>query len=108
MLAECFLLLKKREFFKILKKIGLADNGVSYFTIYKVEGIDKYAISDNKRNEYKGDFKRLTELLEDETLMGLLNIKVRTKESDICNVKGIIYKYKTWNVSFHTKIGYEF
>ena len=99
----------KRELFKILKEIGLVDNGVSYFTIYKVEGIDQYKISDNKCNEYKGDFKRLTELLEDETLMSLLNIKVRTGESDICNAKGVIYKYKIWNVSFHTKnLGYEF
>ena len=94
-------MLRKREFFKILKKIGLVDNGVSYFTIYKVEGIDKYAISDNKCNEYKGDFKRLTELVEDEKLMSLLNIRVRTEESDICNVKGVVYKYKIWSVSFH-------
>ena len=99
----------KRELFKILKEIGLVNNGVSYFTIYKVEGIDKYTISDNKHNDYKGDFKRLTELLEDETLMGLLNIRVRTEESDICNVKGVIYKYKIWRVSFHTKnLEYEF
>ena len=99
----------KRELFKILKEIGLVDNGVSYFTIYKVEGIDKYTISDNKHNDYKGDFKRLTELVEDKILMSLLNIRVRTEESDICNAKGIIHKYKIWNVSFHTKnLGYEF
>ena len=98
----------KRELFKILKEIGLVDNGVSYFTIYKVEGIDKYTISDNKDNDYKGDFKRLTELLEDEILMSLLNIKVRTNESDICNTKGVIYKCKIWDVSLHTKIEYEF
>ena len=99
----------KRELFKILKEIGLVDNGANQFAVYKVEGIDQYKISDNKCNEYKGDFKRLTELLEDEILMSLLNIRVRTEESDICNVKGIVYKYKIWNVSFHTKnLGYEF
>ena len=96
----------KREFFKILKEIGLVDNGVSYFTIYKVEGIDKYTISDNKHNDYKGDFKRLTELVEDKTLMSLLNIEVRTSEG---HARGLLYKYKTWRVSFHTKkLGYEF
>ena len=96
----------KRELFKILKEIGLVDNGVSYFTIYKVEGIDKYTISDNKHNDYKGDFKRLTELVEDKILMSLLNIKVRINEG---YAKGSLYKYKTWNVSFHTKnLGYEF
>ena len=96
----------KREFFKILKEIGLVDNGVSYFTIYKVEGIDKYTISDNKHNDYKGDFKRLTELVEDKILMSLLNIKVIINEG---YAKGSLYKYKTWNVSFHTKnLGYEF
>ena len=99
----------KREFFKLLKEIGLVDNDVNRFTVYKVEGIGQYTINDNKCNEYKGDFKRLTELLEDEILMSLLNIKVRTGESDICNSKGVIYKYKTWCVSFHTKnLGYEF
>ena len=96
----------KRELFKILKEIGLVDNGVSYFTIYKVEGIDKYTISDNKHNDYKGDFKRLTELVEDKILMSLLNIKVIINEG---YAKGSLYKYKTWNVSFHTKnLGYEF
>ena len=96
----------KRELFKILKEIGLVDNGVSYFTIYKVEGIDKYTISDNKHNDYKGDFKRLTELVEDKTLMSLLNIEVKTSEG---HAKGSLYKYKTWRVSFHTKnLGYEF
>ena len=96
----------KRELFKILKEIGLIDNGVSYFTIYKVEGIDKYTISDNKHNDYKGDFKRLTELVEDKILMSLLNIKVIINEG---YAKGSLYKYKTWNVSFHTKnLGYEF
>ena len=96
----------KREFFKILKEIGLIDNGVSYFTIYKVEGIDKYTISDNKHNDYKGDFKRLTELVEDKILMSLLNIEVRTSEG---HARGLLYKYKTWRVSFHTKnLGYEF
>ena len=99
----------KRELFKILKEIGLVDNGVNQFVVYKVEGIEQYTISDNKCNKYKGDFKRLTELLENETLMGLLNIRVRTEESDICNVKGIVYKYKIWSVSFHTKnLGYKF
>jgi hypothetical protein len=99
----------KRELFKILKEIGLVDNEVNQFAVYKVEGIEQYKISDNKCNEYKGDFKRLTELLEDEILMSLLNIEVRIDESDICNVKGIIYKYKTWRVSFHTKnLGYKF
>ena len=96
----------KREFFKLLKEIGLVDNGVSYFTIYKVEGIDKYTISDNKHNDYKGDFKRLTELIEDKILMSLLNIEVRINEG---YAKGSLYKYKTWRVSFHTKnLGYEF
>ena len=96
----------KRELFKILKEIGLVDNGVSYFTIYKVEGIDKYTISDNKHNDYKGDFKRLTELVEDKILMSLLNIEVRINEG---YAKGALYKYKTWRVSFHTKnLGYEF
>ena len=96
----------KREFFKILKEIGLIDNGVSYFTIYKIEEIEKYKISDNKRNDYKGDFKRLTELVEDKTLMRLLNIEVRTSEG---HARGLLYKYKTWRVSFHTKnLGYEF
>ena len=96
----------KREFFKLLKEIGLVDNGVNYFTIYKVEGIDKYTISDNKHNDYKGDFKRLTELVEDKTLMSLLNIEVRTSEG---HARGLLYKYKTWRVSFHTKnLGYEF
>ena len=96
----------KREFFKILKEIGLIDNGASYFTIYKVEDIDKYTISDNKHNDYKGDFKRLTELVEDKTLMSLLNIEVRTSEG---HARGLLYKYKTWRVSFHTKkLGYEF
>ena len=96
----------KRELFKILKEIGLIDNGVSYFTIYKVEGIDKYTISDNKHNDYKGDFKRLTELVEDKILMSLLNIEVRTSEG---YARGLLYKYKTWRVSFHTKnLVYEF
>ena len=96
----------KREFFKILKEIGLVDNGVSYFTIYKVEGIDKYTISDNKHNDYKGDFKRLTELIEDKILMSLLNIEVRINEG---YAKGSLYKYKSWRESFHTKnLGYEF
>ena len=96
----------KREFFKILKEIGLVDNGVSYFTIYKVEGIDQYTISDNKCNDYKGDFKRLTELVEDKVLMNLLNIEVRTDEG---YTMGTLYKYKIWKVSFHTKnLGYEF
>ena len=96
----------KRELFKILKEIGLVNNEVSYFTIYKVEGIDKYTISDNKHNDYKGDFKRLTELVEDKILMSLLNIKVIINEG---YAKGSLYKYKTWNVSFHTKnLGYEF
>ena len=96
----------KRELFKILKEIGLVDNGVSYFTIYKVEGIDKYTITDNKHNDYKGNFKRLTELVEDKILMSLLNIKVIINEG---YAKGSLYKYKTWNVSFHTKnLGYEF
>jgi hypothetical protein len=93
----------KRELFKILKEIGLVDNGANQFAVYKVEGIERYKISDNKCNEYRGDFKRLTELLEDEILMSLLNIRVRTEESDICNVKGTVYKYKIWSVSFHTK-----
>ena len=97
----------KREFFKILKEIGLIDNGVNQFTVYKV--IDQYKISDNKCNEYKGDFKRLTELLEDKILMSLLNIRVRIEEGDIYTVKGVVYKYKIWRVSFHTKnLGYEF
>ena len=96
----------KREFFKLLKEIGLVDNGASYFTIYKIEEIEKYKISDNKGNDYKGDFKRLTELVEDKTLMSLLNIKVIINEG---YAKGSLYKYKTWNVSFHTKnLGYEF
>ena len=96
----------KREFFKILKEIGLVDNGTNQFAVYKVEGIDQYKISDNKCNEYKGDFKRLTELLEDKILMSLLNIEVRINEG---YAKGSLYKYKTWRVSFHTKnLGYEF
>ena len=96
----------KREFFKILKEIGLVDNGASYFTIYKVEGIDKYTITDNKHNDYKGNFKRLTELVEDKILMSLLNIEVRINEG---YAKGSLYKYKTWSVSFHAKnLGYEF
>ena len=70
----------KREFFKLLKEIGLVDNGTNQFAVYKVEGIDQYKISDNKCNEYKGDFKRLTELLEDKILMSLLNIEVRINE----------------------------
>ena len=41
----------KREFFKILKEIGLIDNGASYFTIYKIEEKEKYKISDNKHND---------------------------------------------------------
>jgi hypothetical protein len=99
----------KREFFKILKDIGLVDNGANQFAVYKVEGIEQYKISDNKCNEYKGDFKRLTELLEDKILMSLLNIRVRIEESDICNVKGVVYKYKIWSVSFHAKnLGYKF
>ena len=99
----------KRELFKILKEIGLIDNGVNQFAVYKIEGIEQYKISDNKCNDYKGDFKRLTELLEDEILMSLLNIEVRTEESDICNVKGTVYKYKICTVSFHTKnLGYKF
>lgn len=98
----------KREFFKILKEIGLVDSGTNQFAVYKVEGIEQYKISDNKCNDYKGDFKRLTELLEDEILMSLLNIRVRTEESDICNAKGVVYKYKIWRVSFHTKnLGYK-
>ena len=97
----------KREFFKILKEIGLIDNGASCFTIYKVEGVEQYTISDNKCNDYKGNFKRLTELLEDEILMSLLNIRVHNNENDICNAKGKQYKYKTWHVSFHKKnLGY--
>ena len=96
----------KREFFKILKEIGLIDNGASYFTIYKIEEMEKYKISDNKCNDYKGDFKRLTELVEDKTLMSLLNIEVRTSEG---HARGLLYKYKIWKVSFHTKnLGYEF
>ena len=96
----------KREFFKILKEIGLVDNGVSYFTIYKVEGIDKYTISDNNHNAYKADFKRLTELVEDKTLMSLLNIEVKTSEG---HARGLLYKYKIWKVSFHAKnLGYKF
>ena len=94
----------KRELFKILKEIGLIDNGVNQFTVYKV--IDQYKISDNKCNEYKGDFKRLTELIDDKILMSLLNIEVRINEG---YAKGSLYKYKTWRVSFHTKnLGYKF
>ena len=96
----------KRDLFKILKEIGLVDNGTNQFAVYKVEGIDQYKISDNKCNEYKGDFKRLTELIEDKILMSLLNIEVRINEG---YAKGSLYKYKTWRVSFHTKnLGYEF
>ena len=41
----------KRELFKILKEIGLVENGANQFAVYKVEGIDQYKISDKPNKD---------------------------------------------------------